>query len=83
MEPGPIGIGRIIDDYVPAGYTFAQMHDNLVGAGTAAGLPDWLVNIPTMSSVYGAAVAKEAHRSIVELVVKGAELLFPHAQSCR
>ena len=68
VGPGPTGIGRYIDDYVPAGHTFAQMHDNLVDRATAAGLPDWLVNIPTMVRVYEYAVLKEVRRSITRLI---------------
>ncbi|MEY4729374.1 MAG: hypothetical protein RL020_532 [Pseudomonadota bacterium] len=68
VEPGPNGNGRVVDDSVPAGHTFAQMHDNLVDADTAVGLPDWLANIPTMIPVYVTAVIKEINRSIAETV---------------
>jgi len=68
IEPGPTGIGKYIDDYVPAGHTFAKMHDTLVDKGTGVGLPDRLVNIPTMSPVYWYAVRKETQRSIADII---------------
>jgi RHS repeat-associated protein len=82
IEPGPTGLGRIIDNYVPAGHTFAEMHDNLVERATTAGAPDWLVNIPTMPTIYAVAVLKETHSSIVEAVVDAAEWLFPSSTGC-
>lgn len=63
VPPGPLGRGRYIDDYVPAGHTFAQNHDDLVGAATARGLPDWLVNIPTMWMTYMYSVVEEITNS--------------------
>jgi len=81
VEPGPNGIGKYIDDYVPAGHTFAQMHDALVDKGTGAGLPDWLVNIPTIALVYGSAVYKEAQRSIADLIIH--IIIIPQGNRCK
>lgn len=64
VEPGPVGNGKYIDDYIPAGHTFASMHDNFVGHVTSIGLPDWLVNIPTMPAVYVYSVLNETLNSI-------------------
>ena len=51
-EQGP-GIGSFIDDYVPGGHTFGTNHDALVDyLTTDLGLPDAIVNIPTMVPVY-------------------------------
>jgi len=63
FEPGGL-IGTIVDDYVPAGYTFATAHDWLVGSLTVNGpimkpVSDAIVNIPTMPVVYAAAVVAE------------------------
>jgi len=67
VYPGPGGIGGFIDDYVPAGHTFASMHDSFVGELTRAGYPDWLVNIPSMPGVYVLAVEREALNSLFSL----------------
>ncbi len=67
IEPGPNGVGKYVDDYVPGGHTFASMHDNFVGSMTELGLPDWLVNIPSMAPAYLAALATETADSILGL----------------
>ncbi len=75
QEPGVIGrdntmvppggpISECIEQYVPAGYTFGQLHDAFVGAATGAGFPDWLVNIPSMPSAYRQALITEVLRSL-------------------
>ena len=63
VPEGPYGRGRYIDDYVPAGHTFASLHDTFVGIATSEGVPDWLVNIPSMPFLYIGAVGKEALNS--------------------
>ena len=52
--PGPKkGIGSFIDDYFPGGHTFATNHDAVVDYGTKIlGLPDAVVNIPSMLPTY-------------------------------
>jgi RHS repeat-associated protein len=60
VEPGGL-VSEIIENYVPAGYTFGEMHDAFVGTATSEGLPDWLVNIP---SVYIDATVVELLRSL-------------------
>jgi hypothetical protein len=42
------GVGAFIDNYIPAGHTFGTIHDRTVDAGRSLGIPDLLVNIPTM-----------------------------------
>ena len=44
--PVPPGgpVSEFIEQYVPAGYTFGELHDSFVGAATSAGFPDWLVD---------------------------------------
>lgn len=69
VEPGK-GIGKFIDDYVPAGHTFGMLHDSLVDIGHDAGLPDWLINIPTMPGMYFLAVGAELDNSVFKLVGK-------------
>jgi hypothetical protein len=59
---GPVS--EFIEKYVPAGYTFGEMHDAFVDAATSAGFPDWLVNIPSMIPVYEAAKIVEMGRSL-------------------
>lgn len=63
VQPGDT-VSRFVEDGVPAGRTFAEMHDNLVDVATRNGIPDWLANIPTMPTVYGAAVGTEVLRSL-------------------
>jgi len=63
VPPGGL-ISEGIEQYVPAGYTFGELHDSFVGMATGAGLPDWLVNIPSMPTVYDLAVTVELLRSL-------------------
>jgi len=59
---GPVS--EFIETYVPAGYTFGEMHDAFVGAAEIAGFPNWLVNIPSMLPMYRAAQIVEVLRSL-------------------
>ncbi len=63
--PVPPGgaVSEIIERYVPAGYTFGEMHDNYVGQASNAGMPELLINIPSMPRMYVAAVGVELMRS--------------------
>ncbi len=63
VQPGK-GIGRRIDDYVPAGHTFGANHDTFVGWATSKGAPDWLVNIPSMHAVYAISFYQEFLNSV-------------------
>lgn len=63
VPPGG-SVSEFIEQKVPAGYTFGEMHDSFVDAATSTGLPDWLVNIPSMITVYEAAVTTEVLRSV-------------------
>lgn len=67
VEPGK-GIGKFIDDYVPAGHTFGTLHDALVDTGHEIGLPDWLINTTTMPGVYVLAVNNEISNSLRKLL---------------
>ncbi|GEM_PF-2378082 len=58
---GPVS--EFIEQYVPAGYTFGEMHDTFVDAATSAGIPGWLANIPSMIPMYGGALGKEVLRA--------------------
>jgi hypothetical protein len=64
--PVPPGgpVSEFIEKYVPAGYTFGEVHDGFVDAATSAGFPDWLVNIPSMLSIYRVAQILEVLRSL-------------------
>lgn len=66
VTPVPPGgtVSEFIEKYVPAGYTFGEMHDAFVDAVTGVGLPDWLVNIPSMSPMFMAAQVVEVLRNI-------------------
>tara|TARA_R100000005_G_scaffold39354_1_gene18439 strand:- start:797 stop:1309 length:513 start_codon:yes stop_codon:yes gene_type:complete len=44
---GP-GIGSFLDDYFPGAHTFGHNHDSFVDWATRLGLPDSLVNLPSM-----------------------------------
>lgn len=63
IEPGD-PISSLVEEYVPAGRTLAEIHDPLVDALTRAGIPDGLANIPTMPLTYPAAVIREIGRSL-------------------
>jgi RHS repeat-associated protein len=63
VEPGDL-FSRLIEDYVPAGRTFGEMHDRFVDIATRAGIPDLLVNIPSMFPMYWTAQIIEDLRSI-------------------
>jgi RHS repeat-associated protein len=67
VEPGK-GVGGFIDDYVPAGHTFGTLHDALVEIGLEIGLPDWMINIPTMPGMYFLAVGTELDNSLSKLL---------------
>ncbi len=75
QKPGVIGrpdtpvpprgtVSELIEQHVPAGYTFGEMHDTYVDIATTAGLPDWVVNIPSMSTVYNIALTVEMLRAL-------------------
>jgi RHS repeat-associated protein len=57
-------ISRAIENYVPAGRTFGEMHDSFVDAATGAGIPDWLANIPSMITMYDLALIVELERTL-------------------
>jgi RHS repeat-associated protein len=63
VPPGEF-ISRVMSDYVPAGHTFAVMHDAFVGELWDAGVPDLIANIPTMPLVYVMAVLQELDNSL-------------------
>lgn len=64
--PVPPGgpVSEFIEQYVPAGYTFGEMHDCFVDAATRAGIPDRLANIPSMILLYREALLKEVLRTL-------------------
>ena len=69
VQPGyggdPYFHGGYIDDYVPAGHTFATYHDELVGfLVNDKEWPDLVANIPTMSLAYTAAFWRELLNSL-------------------
>jgi RHS repeat-associated protein len=66
VEPGK-GIGALIDDYVPAGHTFADKHDGFVGTMQNMRVPDLLINIPSMPLIYKQAVYEESIKTIFGL----------------
>jgi len=57
-------VSQFIEDHVPAGRTFGEIHDSFVGAATNAGFPDWLVNIPSMGLMYQIALRTELLRAL-------------------
>lgn len=57
-------MSEFIEQWVPAGYTFGEMHDNFVDWATSQAMPDWLANIPSMPLMFGAAVFTEMLRSL-------------------
>jgi RHS repeat-associated protein len=69
LEPGGL-VSRSIENYVPAGHTFGVMHDQFVGDLQSLGIPDILINVPTMGFVYNAAVWTEMYNSLQNLLKK-------------
>jgi RHS repeat-associated protein len=63
VEPGG-GVSVFIEQKVPAGYTFGTMHDAFVGAATSIGIPDAVINIPSMIPVYAVALGTEVLRAL-------------------
>jgi RHS repeat-associated protein len=63
VRPG-MDIGKFLEDYVPAMHTMGRFHDALVDMGLELGLPDLLINIPTMPGVYIIAVEAELLNSL-------------------
>jgi hypothetical protein len=75
QKPGVVGrsgtpvppeglVSEFIEQYVPAGYTFGEMHDAFVDAATSAGIPDWLANYLSMLPTYEVALVKEVLRTL-------------------
>ena len=62
VEPGDV-VSRTIEDYVPAGRTFGDLHDSFVDVETTRGIPDWAINIPTMIPLYVDSVVIEVLRA--------------------
>ena len=58
VEPGE-AIGLFIENVVPGGYTFGQIHDQFNGDLVNAGVPDLLANVPTMPICYAWALGYE------------------------
>lgn len=57
-------VSRFIEQCVPAGRTFGEIHDARVDELTSKGVPDWRANIPSMPGAYTDAVHKESLNSI-------------------
>ncbi len=57
-------IGGYLDDYGPAWHTTGYYHDLLVETATLYGIPDTLINIPTIPIVYVFSVGVEIGNSI-------------------
>ncbi len=69
MAPGYSGNsdfhGGYIDDYVPAGHTFATYHDALVDyLKNEKDWPDQMANIPTMPAAYTGALWREVYHPL-------------------
>ena len=66
IPPGG-AISRFIEDYVPAGRTFGDLHDGFVDITAPEGSAswrDWLTNIPSMIPMYEGALVKELLRTL-------------------
>jgi hypothetical protein len=64
IEDGKGTVGGWIDENIPAGHTAGVFHDDMVGFLTAQGIPDWVVNIPTMPVAYVFSVGYETGVSV-------------------
>ncbi|GEM_PF-634544 len=66
VEPGG-AISRFIEDYVPAGRTFGDLHDGFVDFTAPEGSASWrdgLTNIPSMIPMYAIALGTEVLRTL-------------------
>ncbi|MCV2218108.1 RHS repeat-associated core domain-containing protein [Thauera sp. Sel9] len=63
VPPGGV-ISDFIERFVPAGYSFGDLHDRFVDEARSFGLPDWLINIPSMPPMYAIAVGTEILRTV-------------------
>lgn len=61
-------IGKVIDDYAPGGHTFGNRHDAFVGKMQDIGVPDFLINIPSMPFVFVEAEVEEIIKSPFRIV---------------
>lgn len=57
-------ISQFIEKYIPAGYTFGKLHDDYLDVASEEGLSDWMMNIPSMPSMYAGAVFTEVFRTL-------------------
>jgi RHS repeat-associated protein len=57
-------VSEFIEKYVPAGYTFGEMHDSYVQMGWDLGYPDWMINKLSMLPMYQIALTTEVMRSM-------------------
>lgn len=75
--PDGQGIGKFIDNFVPAGHTFGANHDAYVGMMTSLGVPDLLVNIPSMFSMYVLSFVQETINSVTASTLFGYDYGVP------
>lgn len=67
VYPGPkAGIGKLIEDNIPAAHTFGTVHDEMVDTLVGAKIPDIIINVPTMPIAFVTAVVIETTNSIVD-----------------
>lgn len=65
IEPGS-NVGVFIENNFGSGYTFGQYHDRFVEKATQCGVPDTIINIPSMLPVYLYAVTVDMVNTPVE-----------------
>jgi RHS repeat-associated protein len=58
VPPGG-GVGTLIEARVGSGWEFGKKHDEFVGKATQCGIPDLIINIPSMIPVYLYSIAKD------------------------
>lgn len=66
VPPGG-SVSRFVEQCIPAGRTFGQIHDDRVDQLISQGVPDWRANIPTMPGAYRDAVRQETVNSLRNL----------------
>ncbi len=66
VPPGGI-VSRFVEQCIPAGRTFGQIHDDRVDQLISQGVPDWRANIPTMPGAYKDAIRQETGNSLRNL----------------
>ena len=68
-------IATVIENFIPGGYTFGQVHDRVVGELLDQGFPDLIANVPTMPLAYAYALTDELAGFFGDIIGSAMDLL--------